>query len=319
MNQPVAPTDIPAQAQPPERLLCPAPASLAKALDDYHRQAEVRVVQTAHYQATCRILGEGPPLVLSPGIASTYQGFAIFLNELSKQFRTVIYDYPGDQPGDQARLSRISHDSLVDNLFDIMDGLGLGRAFLVGTSFGSTVTLKALKRDPRRFPKAAIQGGFARRKFSPAEKIGLKLGRVVPGHVGRLPLHERVLTYNNRIHFPVEIDDRWQHYLEQNAATPIHSLAHRLELLARLDLRPILPDIHTPVLLVQGNEDRIVPRSAFDELQKKLPQAQGVLVPLVGHQPHYTHPESMAQVMSGFFVGCEEHAECQSAHHEHGL
>ena len=55
-----------------------------------------------------------------------------------------------------------------------------------------------------------------------------------------------------------------------------------------------------------------------DELQKSLPQAQGVIVPLVGHQPHYTHPEAMAQVVSNFFVGCEEHAECQSKHeHSH--
>ena len=310
--------DTSAQNQTPERQPCPAPASLAKALADYHHHVEVRTVKTRHYNAICRILGQGPPLILSPGIASTYQGFSIFLNELAKQFRTIVYDYPGDQPNDQARLSRITHDSLVDNLFEIMDSLDIGRAFLVGTSFGSTVTLKALNRDPRRFPKAAVQGGFARRKFSPAEKIGLKLGRLVPGHVGRLPLHERVLTYNNRIHFPVEIADRWQHYLEQNAVTPIHSLAHRLELLARLDLRPILPEIQTPILLVQGNEDRIVPRSAFDELQKSLPQAQGIVVPLVGHQPHYTHPEAMAQVMSNFFVGCEEHAECQSKHeHSH--
>lgn len=310
MNHP----DNTAQPSPPERQPCPAPASLAKALENYHGNAEVRVVKTRHYKATCRILGEGPPLILSPGIASTYQGFTIFLNTLAQQFRTVIYDYPGDQPGDSARLSRISHDNLVDNLFDIMDSLDLGRAFLVGTSFGSTITLKALNREPRRFPKAAVQGGFARRRFSPAEKLALKLGRVVPGQVGRLPLHERVLTYNNRLHFPTEIDDRWQHYLEQNAVTPIHSLAHRLDLVSKLDLRPILPQIQTPVLLVQGNEDRIVPRSAFDELQKSLPQAQGVIVPMVGHQPHYTHPEAMAQVMSSFFVGCEEHAECQSKH-----
>lgn len=310
-SQPATPEH---QHESAERLPCPAPASLAKALADYNRQAEVKVVKTATYNATCRILGEGPPLLLSPGLASTYQGFSIFLNQLATQFCTIIYDYPGDQPGDQARLGRISHDHLVDNVFEILDALGIGKAFLVGTSFGSTITLKALNRDPRRFPKAGIQGGFAWRRFSPAEKLGLKLGRIVPGTVGRLPLHERVLTYNSRLSFPKEIDDRWVNYLEQNALTPIHSLAHRLDLVSRLDLRPILPAIQTPIVLVQGNEDRIVPRPYFDELQKALPNAQGVLVPLVGHQPHYTHPEAMAQVMAGFFIGCEEHAECQSKH-----
>ncbi|MBI1323970.1 alpha/beta fold hydrolase [bacterium] len=289
---------------------CPRPASLSKALEDFDRTAEVRVIETPYYRTTCRIIGEGPPLLVSPGLASTYRGFALFLNTLAERFRTIIYDYPGDNPDDRANLGRIDHDALTDNLFATLDGLGIGKAFLVGISFGSTLTFKALARDARRFPKAAVQGAFARRKFSPAERVALKLGRIVPGSVGRLPLHEKILTYNNRIHFPQEIDDRWRHYLRENAKTPIRSLAHRLDLVAGLDIRPALPEIRTPILLIQGNEDRIVPRPYFDELQQSLPEAQGLIVPMVGHQPHYTHPEALAQAIANYLLGCEEHAEC---------
>lgn len=309
-------TDPNATQPDPDRQGCPVPASLLKALAEFNDRAEIHDIQTSLYQVRCRVIGQGPPVVVSPGLASTYEGFALFLNTLAEQFRTIIFDYPGDRPGDSARLSRIGHDDLVTNLFELMDQLGIGRAFLVGISFGSTVTLKALARDPRRFPKAAVQGGFARRSFSIPEKVALKLGRIFPGNVGQLPLHERILTYNNRIHFPDVIDDRWEHYLEQNARTPIHSLAHRLDLLTRLDLRPLLPAIQTPMLLVQGNEDRIVPQRYFEELQKGLPQAQGAILPMIGHQPHYTHPEALAQLMSNFFIGCEEHSECQSHAHQ---
>lgn len=310
MNENVSPAQPydPAAGSP-----CPRPASLSKALEDFERKAEIRIVRTSRYRTTCRILGDGPPLIVSPGLASTYRGFAILLNTLAERFRTIIYDYPGDQPDDDADLRRIDHAALAENLFETLDSLAIGKVFLVGISFGSTITFEALARDPRRFPKAAVQGGFARRKFSPAERLALKLGRVVPGSVGRLPMHEKILTYNNRIHFPKEIDDRWWHYLEENAKTPIRSLAHRLDLLTRLDLRPILPEIRTPVLLIQGNEDRIVPRPYFEELQGLLPEAQGLIVPLVGHQPHYTHPEALAQVIGQYFLGCEEHAEC--SHH----
>jgi pimeloyl-ACP methyl ester carboxylesterase len=302
-------------AETTERQPCPAPASLVKALAEYNAEARVIDVPTRFYRTRCRILGQGPTVVVSPGLASTYEGFALFLKTLANDYQTIIYDYPGDQPGDAARLSRISHDDLVTNLFDLLDHLNVGRAFLVGISFGSTVTLKALARDPRRFPKAGLQGGFARRKFSVPEKLALKLGRLFPGTTGALPLHETILTYNNRLHFPDVIDDRWQHYLEQNARTPIRSLAHRLDLISRLDLRPILSTIQTPVLLAQGNEDRIVPRACFEELQKTLPTAQGAILPMVGHQPHYTHPEALAQLFSSFFTGCEEHAECASHNH----
>ena len=94
--------------------------------------------------------------------------------------------------------------------------------------------------------------------------------------------------------FPLEIRDRWNYYLEQNGLTPIGPLAHRLDLLARLDLRPQLASIPTEILLLQGNEDRIVAQSAFEELCAGLSNARGVVMPMVGHQPHFTHAEALA-------------------------
>ena len=214
---------------------------------------------------TYRVLGEGPPLILVPGIAATYRGYCLLLNRLAARFRTILFDYPGEQPGDGARLRSITHEHLVDDLFGLIDHLNIGRVFLFGPSFGSTITLRALHREPRRFPKAVVQGAFAHRKFTPAERVALFFGRRIPGKVARLPGHNRVLTYNNKSHFPPILEDRWTYYVEQNGLTPIAPLAHRLDLLARLDLRPILKDIPNSILLLQGNEDRIVHRRHFDE------------------------------------------------------
>jgi hypothetical protein len=122
--------------------------------------------------------------------------------------------------------------------------------------------------------------------------------------VARLPLHRRVLAWNNKAHFPEILADRWVYYLEQNGLTPIAPLSHRLDLVSRLDLRPLLPEIRTEILLLQGNEDRIVPRRHFDELRAGLPNATGVIMPLVGHQPHYTHAEALAQAIGDFLLPC---------------
>jgi pimeloyl-ACP methyl ester carboxylesterase len=257
-----------------------------------------------------------------PGIVSTYRGYALTLNRLSARFRTILYDYPGDDPDDGARLSRITHDDLVDDVFGLIDHLNIGRAFLFGLSFGSTIVVKVLHREPRRFPKAVVQGGFARRRFSAAERVALSFGRLMPGTVARLPLHEPVLAYNNKSHFPAMLADRWSYYVEQNGQTPIAALAHRLDLVARLDLRRILPDIPNEVLLLQGNEDRIVSRSCYDELHAALPKAEGVIMPTVGHQPHFTHAEALAKVVSDWLLPCAP-GGCPSepkpeAHHEPG-
>ena len=245
---------------------------------------------------TYRILGNGPPLILVPGIASTYRIYALVLNRLAERFRTVLYDYPGEQPTDGARLARISHDHLVDDLFGLIDHLNIGRVFLVGLSFGSTVVLKALHREPRRFPRAAVQGAFAHRDFSRGERWALWLGRLVPGKVSRLPFRRPILAYNNKAEFPAFLEDRWRVYLHENGLTPIKSLAHRVNLLFNLDLRPILAGISTEVLLIQGNEDRIVGRRDFDVLQAALARAEGALLPTVGHQPHLTHAEAIGRL-----------------------
>lgn len=283
---------------------CPAPASFRAEVARYDEQASVARWDGPRYRMTYRVLGEGPPLILVPGIASTYRSYALTLNKLSERFRTVVYDYPGEHPDDGAKLRRISHENLVDDLFGLIEHLNIGRLFLFGLSFGSTVTLSALHREPRRFPKAVLQGAFAYRRFSAAERIALALGRLLPGTTARLPFHDAILAYNNKMHFSPEIADRWPYYVQQNALTPIASLAHRLDLVARLDLRPLLAKIPTPVLLLQGNEDRIVSSACYDELRAALPNAEGVIMPTVGHQPHYTHAEAMAHVIQEWLLPC---------------
>jgi pimeloyl-ACP methyl ester carboxylesterase len=302
--EPRSPAVETADTEVPPRLPCPAPADFRAEVAAYDRAATVSTWDGPRYRMTYRTLGQGPPLILCPGIAATYRGYALMLNRLAARFRTVVYDYPGEHRGDGSRLGRITHDDLVDDVFGLIEHLNFGRVFLFGPSFGSTITFRALHREPRRFPKAVVQGAFAHRRFTRAERLGLLLGRRLPGTVSRLPLRRTILTYNSKNHFPDIIDDRWQYYLEQNGLTPIAPLAHRLDLVTRLDLRPILPQIPNEVLLLQGKEDRIIPHPNYEDLLAVLPNAQGVVMPLVGHQPHFTHAEALAAAIGEFLLPC---------------
>ncbi len=194
------------------------------------------------------------------------------------------------------RLAKITHEDLVSDLFGLLGHLNMSRSFLFGVSFGSTVVLSALHRRPRPFLRAAILGGFSHRRLAVLERVALQLARHIPGTARRLPLRRAILTYNSKLEFPRIIEDRFPFYLEQNGLTPIRSLAHRIGLLAGLDLRPFLPDITSEVLLLQGNEDRIVPRRDFDRLKAAMPSAETMILPTVGHQVQLTH----AELLRGF-------------------
>jgi pimeloyl-ACP methyl ester carboxylesterase len=75
-------------------------------------------------------------------------------------------------------------------------------------------------------------------------------------------------------------------------------------LLTRLDLRPILSEIPTEILLIQGREDRIVPQHDFELLSASLPHAEGSVVPTAGHVLHLTHAELLAQLIANWLLPC---------------
>ena len=302
IDETVASAAIEDRPSPPR---CPPPARIEHEVRLYDAAAEVCEWHGSRYRMTYRVLGQGPTLIWLPGIASTYRVYALVLNRLAAKFRTIQYAYPGDEPGDGRALGRISHDHLVDDLLGLIDHLRLDSVFLAGISFGSTIALKALARQSQRFPRAVVQGAFAHRRFTPAERIALFLGRRFPGTAAGLPLRERVLTYNSKMEFPRVIEDRWPFYLEQNGLTPIRALAHRSSLLARLDLRPMLAKVDADLLLVQGREDRIVPHRHLEELKALLPRSESTIMPTVGHIPHLTHAESLAHLIGDWLLPCK--------------
>ncbi|WP_435015310.1 alpha/beta fold hydrolase [Tundrisphaera sp. TA3] len=276
------------------------PASFLEGVAEYDRRTSVGDWAGPHYRMTYRTLGEGPPLVVVPGLASTYRGYAPMLNRLASRFRTVVIDYPGENPDDGARLGSIGHDDLVDDLAGLCDHLGLDRPILFGLSFGSTITLRSLLRHPGRYaPVAVLQGGFARRGLAPHERAALALGRRIRGPSSRLPFHERALAHRSRSEF-AGMDDRWRFYVEQNGLTPIAALSARLDLIHRLDLRTSLPQVRAAVLLIRGTGDRIVPERCQADLRAGLPNAEERIMVGAGHQPHFTHPEELADLVSDF-------------------
>ncbi|MBY0456999.1 MAG: alpha/beta hydrolase, partial [Gemmataceae bacterium] len=72
-------------------------------------------------------------------------------------------------------------------------------------------------------------------------------------------------------------------------------------MLDKLDLRPLLPAIRTPILLIGGDRDRIVPFGREAVLLHALPDVRRVEFAACGHYPQYTHPGATAREIMTFF------------------
>ena len=75
-----------------------------------------------------------------------------------------------------------------------------------------------------------------------------------------------------------------------------------VENLGDWDFRPLMKNVHVPVLVLEGAETN-VPLDATQEWVKSLPDARLLLIPQAGHQNWVDQPEAVISAMDEFFRG----------------
>jgi 3-oxoadipate enol-lactonase len=280
---------------------CPThlgPITLAEALSRFEREAVTGICDTGRYHCPYFSWGEGPALVCVPGLADDSKSFVLPLALLSRHFRCVAYDWPTGSDG--ARLAGYHHGDFVDDLFAVLDHVGAGQAFALGYSFGSTVALAAMHARPQRLPRAVLLGGFAHRPLAPAEELLASWARYWQGPMDHVPLRHWVLEAGQGHFFEQRDPAVWDYYIQRTGALPMGAMAWRAMVLHHVDLRPILPAILQPTLLVCGDTDPVVNKRCELDLLTGLPHVMRIELPRCGHVAIYTHPEALAEAVAEF-------------------
>lgn len=107
--------------------------------------------------------GSGPPLLLVPGLGSTWRTFEPVLSQLSVAREVVAVDLPGF--GESPPLEgEVTIARLADALADFLEAGGLTGADLVGSSVGARLVLELARRGIGRHTVALDPGGFWSRR-----------------------------------------------------------------------------------------------------------------------------------------------------------
>lgn len=277
------------------------PISLDETLHRFEREAIQGVCDTGRYRCPYYIWGDGPPLVFIHGLCDDSRSFVLPIATLSRHFRCIAYDLPGN-PGDGSKLNGYQHPHFVTDLHALLDHLGLRSCDLFGSSFGSTIALRAMHGRPERFPRAVLQGGFARRSLALPEVLLASLARYWPWPMHRLPLRVPIIRRAHSPPFASAPSENWDFFLERSGAPIMRAVAHRALILHDIDLRNLLPEIPQPVLLICGDADPLVDKKCEAVLQAGLPQATRAELQNCGHLPQFTHPEVMAELILRFLM-----------------
>lgn len=267
---------------------------------------------TVHYKE--RGAGE-PVFILLHGFGASTFSWREVMTPFSELGRVIAYDRPAfgltsrPMPGEWKGENPYSPESQAAIVVGLMDALGVEKAYLVGNSAGGTVSVYIALTYPERVSglilvDAAIYTGGG----SPAWARPL-LGTPQMRHLGPL-LARQIATSGD--------DFIRSAYHAPSLVTPEILAGYRKPLRAHnwdralweltaasrpLGLADRLGELTLPVLVITGDDDRIVPTAESIRLGGEIPGAVLVVIQNAGHLPHEEKPAEFMQAVREFLEG----------------
>jgi pimeloyl-ACP methyl ester carboxylesterase len=233
-----------------------------------------------------RVLGSGRvDVVLVPGwslgmdAALRLGGLAELVAALSGRARVILFDKRGTGASDRVKvLPRLAER--VDDLGVVLDAVRSPGAILVGFSEGGPLAVAFATTRPARVRGLALVGAFARMAAAPDHPHGWSDAQIASlrayiqaawgtGATMRALVPERHLTDAIRA---------WAARAEQDGASPGAAL-DLLDMNLDLDVRPLLPRVRAPAVVLHATGDRVVRAGNGRALAAAIPGARLVEVP----------------------------------------
>ena len=262
-----------------------------------------------HYKTT----GNGhEALVLLHGFrASTITWHRVFA-ALAENYTVVAYDRTGfgysarPVSGEWGNKNPYSPLSQVDQLITLMDSLGIEQTVLVGSSAGGITAALTAVYYPERVKalilvSAAIFQGGPPRWLRPV----LRIPQVK--RLGSLAMRYYYIYFFDEVnkrawHDPSkrtpEIRDGYRELMK--AENWDRALWEYVLAYEPLNLGKRLKEIKIPVLIITGDDDRIVPLRGSEKIADQIAHADLVIMPDNGHLPHEENPELFLSIVNTF-------------------
>ena len=217
------------------------------------------------------VKGEGPPLMLVPGLSGTGAFFISQVPEFSRSFRTIVHDHRG------------AIEQMADDTLRLMDALGLDSAHLVGHSTGGAIGQVIATEHPERLRSLVLSATWAgpdpyfRRMFESRKQTLLDSG--VEAYLKASSLVQttpRWVSENDE--FLTEL-----HAVTAAGCPPVEVMASRIYAILGHDRRSRQLQIRVPALVIVARDDMITPLFYSEELASAIPGAKLIVLEAVGH------------------------------------
>jgi pimeloyl-ACP methyl ester carboxylesterase len=291
--------------------------------------AETAYASCGDLSLAYQVFGDGPvelvfvgPFVSHIDLFWTVPEFKSFFDQLSTFCRIVLFDKAGVGLSDPVPRVR-TLDDRVSEIEAVMDAVGFRTAALLGTNDGGPAAMMFAATRPERTRALILcatysfhAGAWDTIDSDPAE---VRATRVLPElgedytpsveqiarimEIGRAVRSSWGSGATFSIAFPSMSGRKRQLAMSERMCASPGMARASLETTFQLDLRPVLPTIAVPTLVIHASEDPVVPVQSGRYLADHIPGARYLEVKGADHLPWFAEPNRILTGIEEFLTG----------------
>ena len=273
------------------------------------QQAQIRDARVEGVNVRYAIAGEGPPVLLVHGLASSMITWYCNMAALANAGYTAIaVDLPGYGDSGLADHLGYSPENAAHFLANLADELGIGQFSVVGNSAGGLIAGLTALEYPHRVEKLALvaSAGLGCRLSWPLRLISVPvLGELIykPHMISKTAVVKRIFFRP-----PAILDDilpemlrvRCLPHAPQVMLQSVRSGVNLLGLRRKHNILHRLRDLPIPLLAIWGEDDQVIPPVKAEEVRRALPDSTVHVLPECGHWPHMEKPDEFNRILADF-------------------
>lgn len=257
--------------------------------------------------------GEGRPIIFVHEFAGDQRSWEPQVRYFARRYRCITFNArgypPSEVPNDSTKYSQIR---AADDIRDVLDGLGIDRAHVVGLSMGGFATLHFGIRNPGRALSLVIAGaGYGAEKHFEAQfREACEVGARQFETLGCEKFSHIYCAAAGRIPFLLKDPRGWEEFRRMFAEHSSEGSA--LTMRGVQGKRPSLYDIEAdirrisvPTLIVTGDEDDHCLQPNFF-LKRTIATSGLAVMPKTGHTMNLEEPTAFNGLISEFLAQVEQ-------------
>ena len=249
--------------------------------------------------------GTGEPLLWIGGLGANILEIPYLTDTYSREFQFIVFDSRGCGRSEKP-VEDYSMAGFADDTAGLLDALGIGSAYVYGSSMGGMIAQELALRHPEKV-RALVLGcttAGALRGVQPSPQTIQKMIRnqSLSGdealEAGWELGYSREYIAANRDALFARARNASQH------AAPKESYMRQVLAAAKHDTYDRLAQITCPVLLIHGSEDVMIPAGNAHVLKERIPHAELQILERMGHGYNLEAQERADAIVIEFLHRC---------------